>query len=103
MKLWMALALLASGTLGAQTPPSPLVDAAKQDDAAAALAQIAAGADVNAPTSDGTTALHWAVHHDDGPLIDALLKAHANPKATNDYGATPMSEAAIFGDTAVIE
>jgi ankyrin repeat protein len=103
MKLSIALALIASGAVAAEAPPTALVDAAKQDDAAAALAQIAAGADVNAPASDGTTALHWAVHHDDVPLIDALLKAHANPKASNDYGSTPMSEAAIFGDTAVIE
>ncbi|MGH8261679.1 MAG: ankyrin repeat domain-containing protein, partial [Steroidobacteraceae bacterium] len=51
----------------------------------------------------GTTALMWAVHFDEVPLIDRLLKAHADVRTINQFGASAMSEAATFGDTAVIE
>jgi ankyrin repeat protein len=101
---WLAGPLLTlSAAAVAQTAMPPLVDAARRDDAAAALALIAGGADVNQPSSDGTTALHWAVHHGDVALIDRLLAAHAHAAVANDYGASPLSEAAVFGDTAVIE
>ena len=53
--------------------------------------------------SDGTTPLHWAVHHDDVDLVIRLLDAGADPEARNDYGATPMSEAAVVGNVRVIE
>jgi ankyrin repeat protein len=51
---------------------------------------------------DGSTALHWAVHHDDVAQVQKLLKEGANPNATNDYGATPLSEAAVTGNPAVL-
>jgi ankyrin repeat protein len=82
---------------------SPLVDAAKSGDRAAALALIDERADVNLPEADGTTALHWAVHHDDLTLVDRLIRAGADVNAKNDYGATPMSEAAVLANPAVIE
>ena len=72
---------------------SPLVDAVKSGDKAAALALIERRADVNAPEADGTTALHWAVHQNDLDLVDRLLRAGAKATAKNDYGATPMSAA----------
>jgi ankyrin repeat protein len=53
--------------------------------------------------ADGTTALHWAVYHDDIALVRRLLKSGANASAKNDYGATPMSEAATAGNPVVIE
>ena len=77
--------------------PPPLVDAVKAGDKAAALALIEKRADVNAPEPDGTTALHWAVHHNDLDLVQRLIRAGANVNAKNDYGATPMSEAAVAG------
>jgi ankyrin repeat protein len=83
------------------TPPA-LVQAAKSGEGATALALVKQGANVNEPEADGTTALHWAVYHDDVPLIEALLKAGARAAVSNDYGSTPMSEAAIVGNTAVI-
>jgi ankyrin repeat protein len=61
------------------------------------------GVDVNAAEPDGTTALQWAVHHDDTDLIDRLLRAGAKANTVNDYGSSPMSEAAINGNVAVIE
>jgi ankyrin repeat protein len=82
---------------------SPLVDAVKSGDKAAALALIDRRVDVNVPESDGTTALHWAVHQNDLDLADRLIRAGAKVNAKNDYGATPMSEAAIAGSADMLE
>jgi ankyrin repeat protein len=82
---------------------TPLVDAVKSGDTAAALALIDRRVDVNAPEADGTTALHWAVHRNDLDLADRLIRAGAQVNAKNDYGATPMSEAALTGNADMIE
>jgi uncharacterized protein len=103
MKTWLGIALIgAAGPVLAQAGPS-LVDLAQTGPSAQAIALIDQGADVNAASDNGTTALIWAVHRDDRPLIERLLKAHANVKTANQYGATPLLEAADFGDVAVIE
>jgi ankyrin repeat protein len=80
-----------------------LVEAAKAGDDAAAIALLKQQVDVNAPESDGTTALHWAVYRNDEALVTELLKAKANVNAKNQFGATPMCEAAITGNVKVIE
>jgi ankyrin repeat protein len=85
----------------AATPP--LVDAVRSGDREAALALIAQRVDVNAPEADGTTALHWAAHHNDLDLVERLIRAGAKANIKNDYGATPMSEAAIAADAALLE
>ena len=54
------------------------------------------------PDTDGTTPLHWAVHHGDAAQVRQLLAAGADARAVNDYGATPMSEAAERGDADLI-
>jgi uncharacterized protein len=84
---------------------APLVLAARKGDMAAVRAQLDANPkpDVNQRSSDGTTALHWAVYRNDADLVDRLLAAGANVKATNDYGATPMSEAAVVGNVRVLK
>jgi ankyrin repeat protein len=81
----------------------PLIDAAKSKATAAALSAISEGADVNARETDGTTALHWAVHYNDIGIVRALIGAGADVAAVNDYGATPMSEAAVVGSVEVLE
>ena len=85
--------------------PAPLVDAAQARNDAAALALLAAkpAPDVNQRSADGTSALHWAVYHNDLDLIDRLLAAAADANSKNDYGSTPLSEAAVIGNVAVIE
>jgi ankyrin repeat protein len=88
-----ALLLLAS---------SPLVEAIKTGDTAAAVALVEKGADVNAADADGTTPLHWAAHTGDVALVRRLLRAGAKVNVRNDYGATPLSEAAVTADPALI-
>lgn len=52
---------------------------------------------------DGTTDLHWAAHRDDLESARRLVKAGANAKAANRFGATPLSEACINGNGAMVE
>jgi ankyrin len=99
----LLVAALVAAPVGAAAPAAPLVDAVKSGDRTAALALIEQRADVNAPEADGTTALHWAVHHNDLDLATRLIRAGATVNARNDYGATPMSEAAVAADAAMIE
>lgn len=101
MKIRYAL-LLALLPAFAQAATSPLIDAARKDDVAAAVKLLDGGADARAKTSDGTTALHWAAHNGQLDLLKRLLKAGADAKARNDYGSSPMQEAAIRGDAAMI-
>jgi ankyrin repeat protein len=89
--------------LGLLLAASPLVDAVKSGDSAAAVALLAKGADVNAAEPDGTSALHWAVHRGDLDLVRRLVRAGARVNAKNDYGATPMSEAAVLADPAILD
>jgi ankyrin repeat protein len=104
MKTWPRLVLISAAVpaLAAAAGPS-LLELAETGPSAQAVALIDQGADVNAVSDNGTTALIWAAHRDDRPLIDRLLKAHADVRKANQFGATPMSEAAGYGDVAVIE
>ena len=61
-----------------------------------------AAAELRATDPDGTTALHWAVRHDDLKAADALIKAGADVKAANRYGLTPINLAATNGSAAMI-
>ena len=76
----------------------------KSGDVTTARASVAKGADVNAPEPDGTTALHWAVQRNDVDLVSAADCAPA-PRSTSrtTYGATPMSEAALTANPALLE
>jgi ankyrin repeat protein len=79
-----------------------LIDAARVGDHATAVALLAERADPNQLEADGTTPLHWAVHHDDADLVARLLRSGANVAAANDYGATPMTEAAVTANPVVL-
>jgi ankyrin repeat protein len=82
---------------------SDVADAAARGDKAAVRALIAQKADVNAPQSDGATALHWATFKGDTELVEILLRAGANPKAANREGSTPLWLASVNGDAPTIE
>ena len=90
----VALALLAG---------VPLIDAVKAGNTETVRALVAKRADVNTAEADGTTALHWAAHFDNLAAADLLIRAGANVKAANRYGATPLWLACINGSGAMVE
>ncbi len=56
-----------------------------------ALTLLAPRAGVGAPNDgDGSTALHWAVYHDDVEATERLIRAGSDVNAANDLGATPL-------------
>ena len=71
------LAVLSTATVGAQSP-SPVADAAQRGDKQAVSALLKKKADVNAPQSDGATALHWAAYLEDAETTALLIRAGAN-------------------------
>ena len=95
---WLVLVVVAplgAAGAGATVATSAVVaDAAQRHDVAALRALVNRHANVNAPQPDGTTALLWAVHWNDADAVRLLLRAGANPTATNRFGASPLSEAA---------
>ncbi|MGD8340318.1 MAG: ankyrin repeat domain-containing protein [Gammaproteobacteria bacterium] len=101
MGLAGVLLIALAGAAAAQAA-SPLVDAASDAEGGTAMALLAAGADANAISEDGTTALHWAAYHDDVELARALIGAGAEVDVTNDYGSTPLAEAAAIGNPGMI-
>lgn len=100
--LGMVGALIVSGGAAHGAAESPLIEAAKAGDAAAAKRLIGQKTDLNALASDGSTALHWAVHRDSADLVDALLTAGAKASVPNRYGATPLSLACTNGNLAIV-
>lgn len=91
----LAAALLATAPAWANANDNAmLLEAARTGDQANALAALNHGAQANAATPDGTTALHWAALVGAANLVQALLDAGADVNARNDYQATPLAAAA---------
>jgi len=59
---------------------------------------IANGADIDAVTTEGNTALHIATEKKSNPMIRTLLDKGANPNFINTAGASPLHLAAVLGD-----
>src|SRR5215467_3795037 len=91
-KLFIAAFVISS--VAATASAQSLADRIQSGDRKAALAMIAAGADVNKAQPDGTTPLHWAAYRVDRELVQTLLKKGARADVTNRYGASPLAEAA---------
>ncbi len=92
---------LAAATMSAAS--SDAADATERRDGAALRKLVNQHARINDPQPDGTTALHWAAHWNELDSFNLLLRAGADPKAVNRYGATPLSEAATIGSAPMIE
>ena len=104
MRLTALLVLIVGvTTVGAEPREVPLVDAVKAANAEAVRRLLSQPVDVNTPEVDGTTALHWAVHHDDVDTVGMLIQAGADVTIANRYGVTPISLACINGSVSIIE
>jgi uncharacterized protein len=99
--LSLGLVLLTASVAAAAT--ADVADAARRGDRAAVQAALARKADVNLAQPDGTTALHWAVEHDDLELVDLLLRAGARVTVRTREGVTPLQLAAINGSARMID
>src|SRR5688572_8291107 len=71
-------------------PDRRVVESVRLRDSQALAALLRNGADVNVPSADGATALHWAAHWNDIFAARKLLTAGARVNVTNDYGVTPL-------------
>ena len=97
-----AFSLLGLGWAAASAAAS-LPELMESEQREEALHAIAAGADVNERSADGTTALHWAAHHGDLELIELLLERGADANVSNDYDMTALAAAAVEGDYGIIK
>ena len=94
----MLLALLVAGAAVPGAQSQDVAGAAQAKDAAAVKALLKQGADVNVAQGDGMTALHWAAANGDVPLVQMLLAAGANFRATTRLGGiTPLHLASQGG------
>jgi ankyrin repeat protein len=94
------LTLVSSGWAAGDTP---LIQAVRNGDLAAARTLLKQKTDVNVPGPDGATALHWAVHRDDAEAASLLLGAGASVDATNRYGVTALSLACTNANAKLVE
>src|SRR5437762_4006145 len=96
-------AIICLSTVPAAGRDALLADAVQRRDTRAVLALLQQHADVNAPQSDGATALHWAAYFDDAETTGRLIRAGAKVDIPNNYGMTPLALAAANGTAAVID
>ena len=99
----VALLACAPASAAARAADPGLIEAVKAGEVETVRALLDGGADVDAPASDGATALHWAVHRGDDGLVDLLIEAGADVTAANRYGVQPIALAAENGSAAIIE
>lgn len=94
-RIWLSgtFALLGGAAVTARASEPPLVEAARTQDSAAVRALLSRKAEVNARSSDGSTALLWLAHWNDLDTAALLLSAGADANAANDFGMTPLSQA----------
>jgi ankyrin repeat protein len=98
-----ALGTLALTALLSAANTAAVADAAMAGNRDAVMALLKQAADVNAAQGDGMTALHWAAMKNDADLVQTLLYAGANVRATTRLGAyTPLLLAAKSGSAAAI-
>ena len=95
--------MLCVASLAAAGKDAPLADAVQRRDTQAVRSLLKTRADVNAPQSDGATALHWAAYLEDADTTALLVRAGARVDAPNHYGVTPLALAAGNGNAAIID
>ncbi len=100
-----AIASLFIGSAGASGTPdldAKLLAAVQKTNPTDVRSLLAAGADANARTADGSTPMIYAAHFGDSASVQALLGAQGDPNLTNRYGVGPMHEAALRADAGLL-
>jgi ankyrin repeat protein len=100
-----AFASLLIFSFGASATPdldAKLLEAAQKPNPTDVRALLAAGADANARSADGSTPMIYAAHFGDIGSVQALLGAKGDPNLTNRYGVGPMHEAALRADAGLL-
>lgn len=95
--------VISAGPASAQDEEPRLVEAARNEDAAAVRTLLEGRAPVDAAQPDGATALHWAAHRDNLEIAEALIRSGADVNATNELGVPPLSLACTNGSAAMVE
>ena len=98
----LLIAACVAGVVSLAAAGLPLIDAVKKQDVQAVRTLLKQQGNVNATEADGFTALHWAAQRNDMQLVELLLGAGANAKASTRYNITPLYLAAVNGNGAVI-
>jgi ankyrin repeat protein len=98
----MCLVVAFTVTLAGADEPQ-LIETVKSGNVDAVRALLKERVDVNARQGDGATALHWAVHRNDGSVVDLLLRAGATPDLADDTGATPLYLACVNRSGPMVE
>lgn len=95
--------LIAGSATALAQSSADLIDATKRQDVATVRTLLTTKVDVNGRSSDGSTALHWAAQRNNPQLVDLLVRAGANAKATTRYNVPPLYLAALNGNAQVME
>ena len=80
-----------------------IVDAAKAQDLSSLRILLDSGENANSPDSDGSIALHWAVHNDSLEMTRLLIRAGSDVNAKNRYEVAALSLAANNGNPDMVK
>ena len=80
-----------------------IVDAAKAQDLSSLRILLGSGENANSPDSDGSIALHWAVHNDSLEMTRLLIRAGSDVNAKNRYEVAALSLAANNGNPDIVK
>ena len=100
--LMIALIAFGGNSLLAEDQNS-IVDAAKAQDLSSLRILLDSGENANSPDSDGSIALHWAVHSDSLEMTRLLIRAGSDVNAKNRYEVAALSLAANNGNPDMVK
>src|SRR6516162_11361940 len=95
--------VFAGAALAADTTKVPLATAAKHGDREAVRSLLNGIPQKVIAGPEGSAALVWAVSRNDPEMVDLLVRAGADVKGANDFGATPLYAAAANPDSALVK
>src|SRR5262249_22192831 len=95
--------MLVAAPILAQNAKASIASLIEAGNRTAALERIRAGGDVNEAQPDGTRPIHWAIYRVDYELLGALIAKKANVNGRNEFGSTPIAEAAELADARMVK